>query len=156
MKYKGKKVEGRNSDVLVLMKGGDRIVFKAEAVENYNDFTELVPEPKPPEIIRPGGIKQINLKDFTYVKRMEEYAIQKTNYFIIKSLQISEDIEWEVVDIEKPETWKNWRKELADSNFTEIEILKIMQLCTRVNSLDEDMLDEAKQAFLQEKSPQNE
>jgi len=54
MKYKGKKLEGRNTDILVLPRGGNRIVLKFQAVDSYDEFDLLVTIPKPPEILKPG------------------------------------------------------------------------------------------------------
>lgn len=150
MKYKGKKIEGRNSDILVLLKGDEKIVFKAEAVENYDDFEKLVPEPKPPLRLKAGGTKVPNLNDPEYIKNMEEYGNYRTNYFILKTLENSPDLEWETVDITKSETWDNWKKELTESGFTEVEKIRILNLCTSVNCLNDDMLEAAKADFLSE------
>ena len=156
MKYKGKKVEGLNTDILVLMKGDDRIVFKAQAIANYREFNELAPQPKPPTRMMPGGVKEENPRDPAFQKALAAWAEMKTDYSIIKSLEISEDIEWDTIDLKKPDTWKNWRKELEQAGFTEIEILRVMQLCTSVNCLDDGLLTEAKEAFLAEARQQEE
>lgn len=150
MKYKGKKLEGRNTDVLVLMRGKDRIVFKAQAIENYDDFEKLCPVPEPPIKLLPGGIKEPNVNDKNHLKRMDDYATNKTDFTILKSLEISSDLEWEQVKIQEPTTWHFWKKELKESGFTDIEILRIVQLCTRVNCLDNELLDKAKEDFLAE------
>lgn len=150
MKYKGKKLEGRNTDILVLMRGQDRIVFKAQALESYDEFDKLCSMPSIPTRLRPGNVKEPNPNDTVYKGLVEKYAEKKTNYTIIKSLDISEDIEWDNVNLNKPETWGNWQKELKDAGFTEIEIMRVLQLCTRVNCLDEDLLDQAKEDFLAE------
>lgn len=150
MKYKGKKLEGLNTDVLVLMKGEERIVFKASAVANYKEFQELCSVPEPPIKILPGGIRENNTSDPAFKAKLNEYAQKKTDYTVVKSLQASDDIEWDNVDIEKPETWKNWRTELEEASFTEVEVLRILQLCTRVNALDDDLLQQARESFLAE------
>jgi hypothetical protein len=62
MKYKGKKLEGRNTDILVLEKGGEQIVFKAEALMNYKEFDKICPAPKPPIILKKGGARVPNTK----------------------------------------------------------------------------------------------
>ena len=150
MKYKGKKLEGRNTDILVLQKGDDRVVFKAEAIENYVEFSKLVPIPEPPVKLLPGGSRVANTDDVNFRKAMEQYAQSKTDYLVIKSLAATTDLEWEKVDLTKPETWGGWKKELEEAGFTEFECMRIMQLVTRVNSLDDAMLEAAKQSFLQE------
>jgi hypothetical protein len=69
---------------------------------------------------------------------------------MLKSLESTEDLEWETVDINKPETYGNWQIELEDAGFSEIERMRVMQLCTQVNALDDNMLDQAKETFLAE------
>lgn len=155
MKYKGKKIEGRNADILVLEKGGEQIVFKAEALMNYKEFDKICPTPEPPERLLPGGIRKKNERDPKYIKAMDDYAEYRVNYMMLKSLQATKDLEWETVDIIKPETYGNWQIELEQAGFSEIERMRIMQLCTRVNALDDNMLDEAKESFLAE-APQQE
>ena len=150
MKYKGKKLEGRNTDVLVLPRGSERIVLKAQALKDYDEFEKLCPIPEPPKKLLPGGIQEPNTNDPVFLKQLNGYGEKKTNYTVIKSLEISEDIEWETVDLTKPNSWENWRTELKDAGFTEIEMLRILQLCTRVNCLDDDLLNEAKETFLAE------
>lgn len=155
MKYKGKKVEGKNSAILVLMRGNDRIVFIAQAMDSDDDnFNKLVKMPEAPTVLRPGGIKELNIKDVTYTKALEEYASLKTAYMIVMSLKESPDLEWELVDYEKPQTWKNWEKELKEASFTEIERMKVLQVVMQANSLDDDLLDQARADFLQEQALQ--
>lgn len=155
MKYKGKKIEGRNSAILVLMRGTDRIVFIAQAMDSDDDnFNKLVKLPEPPTIIRPGGLKELNIKDVTYTKAIEEYAAIKTAYMIIMSLKESPDLEWETIDYEKPQTWKNWEAELKEAGFTEIERMKVLQVVMQANSLDDDLLEQARTDFLQEQALQ--
>jgi hypothetical protein len=154
MKYKGKKLEGRNVEVLVLPRSGENIVFKAEAIPNYEEFEKLIAEPQPPEILKPGGVKEKNVNDPKYKEELTKFATTKTNYVVIKSLQATEYLEWETVDITKPETWEKWRGELEEAGFTEIEIMRIVQTVTKANALDDDMLEEARQSFLLEESLQ--
>lgn len=148
MKYKGKKLEGRNTDILVLVRGEEHIVFKAEAIQNYQQFNEMCPLPEPPVKLLPGGIREPDLNNPKYKKRMEEYATQKTNYTVLKSLEPTQELEWEKVVLNKPESWGNWQDELQEAGFTEIEVMRILGLCTRVNCLDDSLLDEAKESFL--------
>ncbi len=155
MKYKGKKVKGKNSVVLVLERSEDKIVFIAEAIDSSDDkFDKLVKLPDPPEILRPGGVRESNENDPEYKKAMIDYAELKTAYLIIMSLKDSPDIEWETVEYDKPDTWKNWEKELKESGFNEIERMRVLQIVMRANSLDDNLLEQARQDFLQGRSQQ--
>lgn len=152
MKYKGKKLEGRNTDILVLPRGNDRIVLKFQAVESYDDFDKLVPVPESPEILKPGGIREKNTNDPNYIKTLEAYAQLKTDWLIITSLKSTVDLEWDEVNYTDSATWGNWQKELREAGFTEVECMHIVKKTTLVNSLDEDMLEQARADFLAEES----
>ncbi|KKK66498.1 hypothetical protein LCGC14_2963490 [marine sediment metagenome] len=131
MRYKGKKLGERNIDVLVLLRGEERIVIKAQAVDSYKEFDELVSLPVAPEIIKPGGMREKNTKDKGYKKAVSEYADRKTNWLIITALKASEDIEWEKVDYDDPVTWHMWEVELKEAGFIEIECKSFRQLPKR-------------------------
>jgi hypothetical protein len=149
MRFKGKKIEGRNVEPIIIMRAmGEDIVFLAEAVMSYDAFDNLVPIPEAPDIRRPGGIKEKNLQDPAFEKRLQVYAETKTNWTVLESLKKTADLEWETIDPKKSETWGNWKKELYDSGFAEVEILRIVQGVARANSLDDGMLEEARQNFI--------
>jgi len=154
MKYKGKKLTGRNSDILVLPRGNDRIVFKAEAIDSYDEFNKLCPQPTIPTKMLPGGIKEPNAADPTYRTNLTIYGKKKLDFCILKSLAPTTDLEWERVDMQKPDTWHLYIDELKESNISENEISRIIDLCLRVNSLDDDMLKQAREDFLAEAPPQ--
>lgn len=149
MKLKGKKIElGRNSDIIVIPRGDERFVFKAEALLNYREFDLYCPEPKPPIKLLPGGRKEPQVNSPKYEQDMQEYATKRIHYTIIKSLEATEDLEWEGVDIKEPTTWYKWEKELEEAGFSQIERQRIQILCMQVNGLDDGMLSAAKEDFL--------
>ncbi len=148
MKYKGQKVLSRNQEIIPIPRPDGDIVFIANAVRNWEEFDKILSEPKPPTILKPGGVKIEDKRDPSYLKALDEYNELRTHYLVLKSIDESPDIEWETVDLTKPDTWKNYRKELQDSNFTDIEIGRIMMGVMRANSLDEKMIDEARISFL--------
>jgi len=156
MKYKGKKLEGRNTDFIVFNKDGIKVQIKAEAVPDFKEFNKLCPLPEPPVKFRPGGKKEVNIKDPEYLKAIDDYALKKTNYTICKSLMINEDIEWEYIDIQNPETYSKWETEFTESGFTEVETTRILGLCIQVNNLDDGLMDQAKEDFLAEALQQDE
>ena len=65
----------------------------------------------------------------------------------IKSLEPTE-IEWQRVDIDKPETWLLWTEELKDAGLSEVEVQRVIILVMQANSLDENKLRKAREAFL--------
>jgi len=156
MKYKGKKIEGRNVTTLVIPRPDGDIAFIMEAVEDFKEFDKLVAAPLPPEILRPGGVRELNLKDTKYQERLVEYAEKRSHFMTIHALKATKDLEWETVNDDDPETWVNWTTELRDSGFNDIELGLIVRYVAQANSLDESMLDDARSAFLQDQARQKE
>ena len=148
MKIKGKKIEGRNVEVIIIPRMEEDIVFLAEALPDYDEFDKKVKAPEPAEIIRPGGIREQDTDDPDFKERLKEYATKKTDFTVLVSLQKTEDLEWDTVDMEEPETWNNWRKEMADSGFTDIELMRVVNGVSRANCLSDEMLDEARRNFI--------
>lgn len=148
MKIHGKKIEGPNVAVLVLPRQEGDIVFTAKAVLKYDEFDAVNPMPKPPVIMRPGGEQSTNPNDKKYQEEVNKWATSKMNWMIIKSLEATDGLEWETVDLSKPETYENVRIELADSGLTAADIARIVNLVIEVNGLNQDKIDEATKRFL--------
>jgi len=148
MKYKGQAVKGSNQEIIPIVRPDGDIIFIAESIKDWTEFDKLVPEPEVPVRLKPGGVKVEVPSDPSYVKAIEAYGELKSHYLILASLEASEDVEWDTVDMSKPETWKNYIKELKESDFSEIEISRITMGVMRANSLDENMIDEARNSFL--------
>lgn len=148
MKYKGQIVKGKNREVIPIPREGEDIIFIAEAVQNWKEFEDLVPEPQPPEIIKPGGVRIKDTKDLNYIKAMAEFNTKRTCFLVLYSLQATKELEWETVKLNDPKTWKNYESELEQAGFTQIEMGRILTGVMRANSLDETMIDEARANFL--------
>ncbi len=156
MKYKGKKIEGRNVTTLVIPRPDGDIAFIMEAVENFDEFDKLVAKPEAPEILRPGNVRELNLKDTKYQERLLEFAETRSHYMTITALKATTDLEWETVKDDDPATWGNWATELTESGFNDIELGLIVRRVAQANSLDETMLDDARSAFLQDQARRKE
>jgi hypothetical protein len=148
MKYKGKVVKGKNQEIIPIPRKDGDIIFIAEAIQDWTEFEKFLAPPKPPVIFKPGGIKIEKDKDKKYLEALDEFNEQRTNYLIVASLQATPELEWETVQIDNPSTWKNIRKELTAADFTDLEIGRIWQGVMKANSLDENMIDEARDRFL--------
>ena len=148
MKLNGKTINKPNEVVVVLPRGDDNLVFKAQAVLSYKEFDQLVPLPKPPTIMRPGGEKSVDLEDEKYNKLIEQYAEKKTTWLFIKSLEATPGLEWETLNPKDPSTWKNFDKEFENSGLCEAEIRLISNAVMEANALNSDKIEKAKQSFL--------
>lgn len=156
MKYKGQAIKGKNREIIPIPREGGDIIFIAEAVQDWKDFDSLVSEPEPPEIIKPGGVRIKDKKDKGYLQAVDKYNELRTHFLVIKSLEATEDLEWETIDVTNPDTWSKYQEELKASDFSDIEIGRIVIGVMRANSLDENMIEEARTNFLHGQSGQNE
>jgi len=156
MKYRGKKIQGRNVVTLVIPRPDGDIGFIMEAVENFDEFDKLCPVPEPPEILRPGNVRERNVRDPAYLEKLDAFAEAKSHYMTITSLKATKDLEWETVDYADPETWANWTKEMTEAGFTDIELSLIVRYIGQANCLDQSMLDDARSTFLLEQARQKE
>lgn len=148
MKYKGESVKGGNEEIIPFPRPTGDIVFVARSVKDWSEFDNLVERPKVPTRIKPGGMVIELPKDPAYIEAVENYATLKTDFLYIKSLESTEDLEWETIDLKIPSTWKNFYKELEDSDFTPQEIVRLTVGIMCANSLDDAMINEARNAFL--------
>jgi hypothetical protein len=157
MKIKGKALDAPAIVELVIHRGEEKIIFRAQAVLDQDDYDEKFPRPKAPivKVIKTGDSFE-NTKDPDYVKELDKWAECRTHHMILKSLQATEGLEWETVDPDKPETFKNYADELKAAYFTPVQIMEITQLVFKANGLSQDRVDEARKSFLQRQEPQQE
>jgi hypothetical protein len=149
MKINGKEIRGLNIEEIVIPRGNDdAIILRAEAVSSFDEFDALCPRPKP----RRGRNRQNEMVELTqepdYLKAISEYGNQRVAYMIIKSLTATETLEWETVDLSKPETWKNYVKELTSSGFSDGEVARIITGVMSASGLDEAKVEAARNRFL--------
>lgn len=150
MKLAGKKLEGPNVETIVLPRGdGEPIVFYAQAIMDFEPFDQLCPRPKAPTVVKRGGAKSQNTEDPNFKKSLDLYARKRFAWIILNSLrQGTPTLEWEKVDYSDQNTWLNYEGELRESGFSDVEIGRIHRGCLIANALDDDKLDEARNAFL--------
>ena len=156
MKIRGRDVSGPNVVTLVLprtpeyMEDGSEInndiIIEARAVEDLSVLEDLLPEPQPP-VVMVKNDKVYNFKDTAYKQQMLQYNLKKIAYIVVKSLELNE-IEWDEVDLENPNTWLRYVDEFKKAGFSQVEINKIGNAAMEANALDEAKLDKARADFL--------
>lgn len=126
------------------------IVFKCQAVLDYSEFLALCPEPQPGKIMKRGETKaQDDFTDPKYHDAINRWSGQRTDWMILKSLEATPDFQWETIDMQKPETWGNYKQEFEKAGFTTIEVGRIIRDgVAAANGLDESKFQEAKKRFL--------
>lgn len=153
MKINGKKLDGPNYDVIVFPRVDGDIVIKVQCVLDYTPFTDKFELPVAPKVQMRGSKDwKPNTEDPTYNAAIEKYSTYKTNWMMLKSLEINDDLEWETVDMADPETWGNYVQELEEAGFADMHIAKIINSVAGINGLNDDMMEAAKERFLAEES----
>lgn len=149
MKIKGQKLSTVNKVTIVIPRSeGEDIVFVAAAVLDSEEFDVLVPEPKPPMILRRGETIQVpDLEDKNYKEQLTNRAKLQTYWLIIKSLMATPDLEWELVKVTDSSTWEKLEEEFKSSGLTPIERNQVIQGVMRANSLDIEYIEKAKERF---------
>lgn len=148
MKLAGKKIEGPNISVIVIPRKNRDLVFQAQAVLNYDDFDKICPAPNAPEILKPGGIRIRDIADKNYLKSLDDWSSKKTSWMILKSLEASESLEWETINMSDSDTWDNYRSEMQASGLSPSEIGRIIGCVLEANALNQEKIDQATQRFL--------
>lgn len=149
MKIKGKKIEGPNVEIIPIPRAmSDDIIFMAQAVLDMDPFEKMCPTPIPPMKRLASGETIPNLQDEAYLKSLQNLATKRLAWMVLTSLQATEGLEWEIVDISDHTTWENFREELRQSGFSDIEINRIVAGCINVNALNDDKIEAARERFL--------
>jgi len=147
MKIAGQTIEGPKPEVVVIPRGGQDYVFKAKAVLNFDEFEKVCPTPTPPEVIRPGVGKSQDTNSPKYQEALQAWSERRVAWMFLESLSATDGLEWESVDMMKPETWKNFEEEL-NVNFTPGEVSKITEAVMTACGLNQEKIDEATKRFL--------
>lgn len=142
MKLKGQVLGEPEPIVVVFSRGEQDFVFKVKAVYDFSDFDKLCSEPKPIHSFKKGQII-----DDEYKARVVEYQDRKTDWAIVSALSVTEDLEWDEIMMDNPETWSLWRKELTEAGLTNGELAHLIDQVNKVNSIDEKKMEEARERF---------
>lgn len=145
MKIGGKRVT-KNYEILVLPRPDGDLVIKAQSASVNEEFEKRLPPAIPPMVTTKEGSRP-DYSDKNYLAIEADRDAKRFSLLVLRSTEAS-DIEWETVNIDDPSTWANWRKEMGDNGLSEVEINRIINCVLAANSLDEDKIKEAREAFL--------
>lgn len=148
MKFNGKSFKSVSEETIVFPRLEGNVVFKARAVLDYSAFETVCPAPKPVEVIGKGGVRFLSTETKEYKEKESQYSRRRLAWTIIESLKATPGLEWETVDPNNPETWENYRTELAQAGFTIYEIGRLDNIAIEVCGLSQNKIDEALKSFL--------
>ena len=153
MKFKGEAIQPPTPVEVKIRRGENDLVITLKAVMNFDEFDELVPEPKPPLVTDvKTNTKTKDIHDAGYVKKMDDYFDRRTDWTMIKSLEDS-GLEFEKVDPGKPETWKDVQKELREC-FTPAEANTILNGIAEAQHPTQKTQREALDLFAESPNPE--
>ena len=148
MKLNGKQ-PGVNIEPIVLPRGDGDIVLKARAIDSFEEFDQLCPEPTPPGKILAGGQRINNVEDPNYKAAVAEWVQKRMAYMVIKGLNDgTPELEWEDVVLDDHCTWLKYKKELEKAGFSDVEVGRIIGGAMKANCLNEAAIEDARQRFL--------
>jgi len=133
-------------EILVLPRIDGDLVIKAKSVAIKDEFDVLCPVPTPPTVLTKNG-KKSDLEDKSFLEQCSVRDSRQWDYMILRSLEPS-NIEWERVDLDKPSTWSEWRRELVEAGLSEVEVNRVTMAVMSANSLDEEKIKAARESFL--------
>lgn len=148
MKIRGKKIQPPKPIQLAIPRGDepeDTIILTIMPVLDEAEFEDLVKEPEPPIKHMVGGTKTPDYSDKKFIENLKTYNKLYGEWKFLKSLEQS-DIEWENVDMKKPNTWGNFNDELK-AVFTQNEINIIHSTILEANMPTESRRKEALARF---------
>ena len=150
----GKKIEGANEEIIPIPRGnGEDIILIVRAILDMEPFEKMCPPPTPP-VRKIEGVDIPQLRDPNYVKAVTKYAEKRMAYMVITSLEATEGLEWEQVDVNDPSTWPLFRKEMTEAGFSDVEVSRVIAGVTSVNALSEVKIQAARERFLLSKQVQ--
>lgn len=123
------------------------VVFTAQMVRDYSRFDELCPVPKAPIINSREHGEYADVTDPVYKDAVTMYYTRRDDWTLIQALKATKDLTWETIHEEKPETWANWKKELKDVDFSDVEINLLHRAVFIANGLDPELMEIARNSF---------
>lgn len=125
----------------------DNIVFTCGAVLDYTTFNQLCPLPTPPLVTDiQSGTSHSDMEDKRYNAKVRVYSERRFYWMFIQSLSFTSGLEWEKVDLTKPDTWSLYDQEL-DTFLTRAEKERLIEGCVEANSPTQNRRKEALENF---------
>lgn len=143
MKLGGKSIKRPEKKPVVFKRGDDEYVFWIKPVLSFEEHSKINPEPTTVRTY-PGG----RTEEVPDESKHDEWHDQRMAWLFIESLSATPDLEWDQVDLNKPETWSKFKDELADSGFSDFEINYLISQILDLSCINVNKIEEATQDFL--------
>lgn len=120
--------------------------FLCGPILDYEEFERICPIPRAPFISHVGGGTEVDTKDKRYAAKLETWSERRVQWMLIKSLNHTPGLEWEVVNLSKPDSWESYEKELK-SFLTVREFDELINSILEANSPTQNRRKEALENF---------
>lgn len=148
MKVNGKQLNGPRIVKVYLPTGdSDAVEFKFRPLKSDEDFNKVMPRPIAPEVMKPGNIKFHNENDPVYKKQVTNWMMKKFDWEFLTSISVTDDLEWSTVKMDEPDTWANWKTEIAE-HFGDNQTNRIFNGFVEAQFVTEESMDAARKSFL--------
>ncbi len=127
--------------------GGD-IVFICQSVLKYDECDALCPAPEAPWVRPRSGASRQDYDDKEFIEARGKWATQRQAWMVLKSMQATDGLTWDTVEMGDPETWENYSTELEKCGFAPMEISRIIDAVYEACGLNQQKIDEAMERFL--------
>ena len=112
MKLHGEVLDIPNTKIIPIVRDTGNIILKAAPVTSFDDFAQICPIPEPPVRELPGGERKPMVDSTEYKASLAARNRHMLDYMVIKSLEATDGLEWETVDLNDPDTFSNYETEL--------------------------------------------
>jgi hypothetical protein len=148
MKVNGIKLAGpRIVERYLPVSDGEAVCFKFRSLRSDEDFEKVMPKPRPPQVMKPGGLTHFNTEDSRFKTALNDWVNHKLNWEFLTSISATDGIEWDKVDMSKSETWALWRKDLEE-HFPNSQIDQIFGGFLEAQYISEEGMEKARARFL--------
>jgi hypothetical protein len=155
MKINGQEIPKIQPKKAIFIREPEPIILVCDPIVDWDKFEEICPEPLPPEVILPGNKRERNPDAPSHQTALEEHSKKKMAWVVLESLKCN-NIEWETVDPDDPETYPLYRDELVESGFTPSEIAYLINTVFEASQLETDDLKAMRESFLVGQGRENE
>lgn len=147
MFLKGLKINAPKPLKHVIFREGVNFEFECGAVMDYTLFNKLCPEPKAPLMtVVATGAQKADTSDRRYIKAIDRYAGLRVTFMILQSLSATQELVWETVKMDDPDTWDNYETELR-TVLTQREYDSLVMKVFEANNPTKARRDEALENF---------
>jgi len=147
MKINGQEIPKLSPKKAIFLREPVPVILTCQPILDFDDFEKVCPPPVAPEVLKPGGVRERNEKDASYIEAQEKYSEKRMAWIIIKSLE-GNNITWEKVNVDDVDTYTNYKEELIESGFTLVEINYLLEVILEASQVETEDLKAMRESFL--------